>query len=190
METKHRLAAALRECAAQAGPANAAKYEAFAKRAETGEFDDYADTHVYPITQLNNELMAEGFTKFAARVRDGEFDATKEESDAWAASPSGHAALKMLSGDRPAMQELGDGPVENEYRAKMTAIVQSLDEIFNGPARGQARQTGFILLVFPYGEKEGRCNYMSNGANRDDVKVMLREQLARFEGQPMTEGKA
>lgn len=88
------------------------------------------------------------------------------------------------------MHELGDGPVEDEYRAKMTAIVQSLDEVFNGTAKRGERQTGFILLVFPYGEKEGRCNYMSNGANREDVKVMLRGQLARFEGLPMTEGKA
>lgn len=94
--TRMRLAAELRKVAAQAGPENAAKYEAFAKRAETGEFDDYADTYVCPITQLNNELMAAGFTKFAARVRDGEFDATKEESDAWAMSPSGQETLKML----------------------------------------------------------------------------------------------
>jgi hypothetical protein len=88
------------------------------------------------------------------------------------------------------MHELGDGPIESEYRAKMTAIVKALDEMFNGPAKGQARQTGFILLVFPFGEKEGRCNYMSNGANRDDVIVLLKEQLARFEGQPDVTGRA
>lgn len=46
MPTRLRLAAALREAAAQAQPHNAAKYEAFAKRAETGEFDDFADVHV------------------------------------------------------------------------------------------------------------------------------------------------
>ena len=77
MRTRDRLAAELRKIAAQAGPENAAKYEAFAKRAETGEFDDYADTYACPVTQLNNELMAAGFTKFAARVsgnRDGGHD--------------------------------------------------------------------------------------------------------------------
>lgn len=81
MRTKEKLAAELRKVAAIASPGNAAKYEAFAKRAETGEFDDYADTYVRPITQLLCELLAAGFTKFAARVADGEFDATKEESD-------------------------------------------------------------------------------------------------------------
>lgn len=94
--TCDRLAAELRKVATGARPANAARYEVFAKRAETGEFDDYADTYACPITQLYSELMAAGFTKFAHRVRDGEFDATKEESDEWARSPSCQEAAKSL----------------------------------------------------------------------------------------------
>lgn len=101
MRTRDRLAAELRKVAEKSGHAD--RYEAFAKRAETGEFDDYADTHVCPITQLYTELMAAGFTKFAARVRDGEFDATKEESDEWARSPSGQEAAKNLP---PEMRKL------------------------------------------------------------------------------------
>jgi len=95
--TRDRLAAELRKVAAVAAPANAKKYEAFAERAETGEFDDYADTYVCPITQLYTELMAAGFTKFAGRVAAGEFDATKEESDEWWRSPAGQEAAKQLS---------------------------------------------------------------------------------------------
>ena len=97
MRTRERLAAELRKVAAIASPDNASKYEAFAKRADTGEFDDYEDTHVCPITKLYTELTAAGFTKFAARVANGEFDATKEESDEWARSPSGQEAAKQLS---------------------------------------------------------------------------------------------
>lgn len=97
MRTRDKLAIELRKVAEQASAANAVKYEAFAKRAETGEFDDYADTYVCPITQLHSELTAAGFTKFAARVASGEFDATKEESDEWARSPSGQEAAKQLS---------------------------------------------------------------------------------------------
>lgn len=95
--TRDKLAAELRKVAAQANPANAARYEAFAKRAETGEFDDYGSMHVCPITQLHSELTAAGFTKFASRVANGEFDATKEESDEWAMSPDGQETFKMLS---------------------------------------------------------------------------------------------
>jgi hypothetical protein len=97
MRTRDKLAAAMREVAAKAGTDNAAKYEAFAVRAETGEFDDYADTYDCPITQLYAELTKAGLTKFAARVADGEFDATKEESDEWARSPSGQDVARQLS---------------------------------------------------------------------------------------------
>ncbi len=96
MRTRDKLASELRKIAVIASPDNAAKYEAFAKRAETGEFDDYAETYVCPITQLHGELTRAGFTKFAARVANGEFDATKEESDEWARSPSGQDAAKQL----------------------------------------------------------------------------------------------
>lgn len=99
--TRDKLAAELRKVAATASPANAAKYEAFAVRAATGEFDDYAipsdEAHACPITQLYTELCAAGLTKFAARVANGEFDATKEESDEWAMSQDGQETLKMLS---------------------------------------------------------------------------------------------
>lgn len=97
MKTRERLAAELRKVAEVAGADNAAKYEAFAKRAETGEFDDYADTYVCPITQLYQELTAAGLTTFASRVASGEFDASKEESDEWARSPAGQDAAKHLS---------------------------------------------------------------------------------------------
>src|SRR4051812_14970419 len=101
MRTRDKLAAELRNVAAMASPDHATEYEAFAKRAETGEFDDYAEPsdpkHICPITQLYSELMAAGFRKFADRVANGEFDATKEESDEWARSPSGQEAAKQLS---------------------------------------------------------------------------------------------
>ncbi len=103
MPTKEYLAQELRKVAEKASPENAAKYEGLAARAETGEFDDYADTYVCPITALHLILLKMGFTKFAARVANGEFDATKEESDAWARSPQGQEAAKQLS---PEMRRL------------------------------------------------------------------------------------
>lgn len=87
-------------------------------------------------------------------------------------------------------QRLGDAPVEAEYREKMIAVTRTIDEFFNGDKRGHDRQVGFILLVFPFGDKEGRCNYMSNGADRRDVVTMFKEQIKRFEGQPEMKGTA
>jgi hypothetical protein len=87
-------------------------------------------------------------------------------------------------------EPLGDAPIEDEYRDKMVALARGIDEIFNGEVKGPARETGFILLVFPFGEKEGRCNYISNGCDRRDVVTLFKEQIKRFEGQPEQEGHA
>ena len=96
MRTRERLAGELRKVGIHSPPDKSIKYEAFARRAEAGEFDDYADTYICPITQLHSELIAAGLRTFAWRVANGEFDATKEESDEWARSPSGQAAAKDL----------------------------------------------------------------------------------------------
>ena len=190
MRTRDKLATELRKVAEQAGPENAAKYEAFAVRAATGEFDDYADTYACPITQLHSELCAAGFTQFAKRVAQGEFDATKEESDEWANSPAGRETFAHLSpGVAAALgqpQTLGDGPVQSDYLAMMKDVARFIDDLFNGAGE---KKTGFILMAFPLNDHEGRCNYMSN-ASREDVVVLLKEQLARFEGQPEIVGHA
>jgi hypothetical protein len=93
-------------------------------------------------------------------------------------------------------QTLGDGPIEAEYREKMTALARLLDEVFNGAAPvpglpAPSKKNGFVLLVFPFDEvrSEGRCNYISN-ARRDDIVIMLKEQIKRFEGQPEVRGNA
>jgi len=87
-------------------------------------------------------------------------------------------------------ERLGAAPIQPDYREKMVAVAQALDELFNGDAKGPDRRTGFVLLVFPFGEGEGRCNYISNGASRRDIVAMMKEQIKRFEGQPEMEGRA
>ena len=91
-------------------------------------------------------------------------------------------------------ETVGDKPISPEFRATMNAIADTIDETFNGDKRGADREVGFVLLVFPFkdaaGKKyQGRANYISN-ANRDDIVVLLKEQLARFEGQPDIRGTA
>jgi hypothetical protein len=77
--------------------------------------------------------------------------------------------------------QLGSAPIQEEYRQKMNDVARVLDQLFNGEARGADRPTGFVLLVFPFGSKDGRCNYISNGADRADIVKMLREQANRFD---------
>lgn len=86
--------------------------------------------------------------------------------------------------------QLGDAPIEADYLELMNEVSRRLDMLFNGALAGKDRKTGFVLLVFPFGEKEGRCNYISNGADRRDIIVLFKEQIKRFEGQPEMSGTA
>jgi len=86
-------------------------------------------------------------------------------------------------------ERLGDAPIEPKLREMMNALARGLDGILNGEDSNKPKQTGFVLMVFPFEGHEGRCNYISN-ANRRDIVTMLKEQLKRFEGQPDMTGRA
>jgi hypothetical protein len=85
--------------------------------------------------------------------------------------------------------QLGDAPIEPQFHQLMNDVAKILDKVFNGED-GAPREVGFVLLVFEYGEKEGRCNFISNGADRRDIVTLFKEMIARFEGQPEMKGKA
>lgn len=78
---------------------------------------------------------------------------------------------------------LGDQPIEPAHREMMNGVARGLDDVFNGKLTGKARKVGWCLMVFDFGQGPGRANYISN-ADRKDIVVLLKEQLARFEGQP------
>jgi len=79
------------------------KHDKLMARAAAGEFTDYADTHACPITELHRLCRKYGLVELADRVANGEFDATKEESDEWAKSSSGQEIARELS---PAMRDV------------------------------------------------------------------------------------
>jgi hypothetical protein len=87
------------------------------------------------------------------------------------------------------MPGLGDAPIEEKYRDQMRHLAEALDEFLNPDAEKGKHPVGFMLMVFPLDSHEGRCNYISN-ARREDVVVLLKEQLARFQGQPEVRGTA
>lgn len=78
---------------------------------------------------------------------------------------------------------IGDAPIEMSYRDAMNNIATALDRILNGKqgVENGDRKSGFVLLVFPFNDQTGRCNYISNGANRDDIVRMFKEQIRQFE---------
>ena len=75
---------------------------AMGDRAAQGFYHDFLSPLPFPELQLAQELADIGTPEALALRRrhiNGEFDATKEESDEWAASPDGQAAYAALVGD-------------------------------------------------------------------------------------------
>jgi hypothetical protein len=80
-----------------------------------------------------------------------------------------------------------DQVIQTKYREAMQQLAADLDQIFNGRAKGVDRQTCFVLLISPFMDIGGRCNYISNG-ERKDVVAMMKEVITRFESQPEMTG--
>jgi len=78
-------------------------------------------------------------------------------------------------------------PVQRRYRDNMNDLADVLDNAFNGKRR--PKKVCFVLLVTEFDNMAGRVNYIANG-ERGDIVVMLKEILARFEGQPEVKGTA
>jgi hypothetical protein len=90
MHTKDMLAHALRD----------AGLNAMADLAATGYYHDFLSPLALPEIVLADDLSRANTPEALAlrrRVIHGEFDASREESEAWAGSPEGQEAFKSLS---------------------------------------------------------------------------------------------
>jgi hypothetical protein len=106
-DTEHSTAKLVR--ALRAVPSPGAVPESMIARAERGYYHDYLSPLALPEMALAEELAAmirhpsraglpsrRAIQAIRAGVLNGEFDASKAESDAWAASPEGQAAFASL----------------------------------------------------------------------------------------------
>jgi hypothetical protein len=90
MHTKDVLAAALRDVG----------HPEMAGRAAEGYYHDYLSPLVMPEKQLVSELTIIGTPAalmLCERVKQGDFDPSDDESDAWASSPDGQAAMHAFA---------------------------------------------------------------------------------------------
>lgn len=84
MHTKDKLAQALREIG----------LDKLADKAASGYWHDYLSPLTFPTADIVGRLVAlhrPDATRLAEAIMNGEFDASKEEADAWANSPEGKA---------------------------------------------------------------------------------------------------
>lgn len=64
-------------------------------------YHDFKSPLAMPEMQLLQDAREHGLTTIAEGVMEGKWDATKAESDAWAASPEGQATFAELLNPRP-----------------------------------------------------------------------------------------
>lgn len=72
--------------------------DALATAARTGHYDEWRSSIPFPLMTLYSDLMAAGRQDLAAKVAEGEWDSTREEADAWAASHEGRETFDALVG--------------------------------------------------------------------------------------------
>ena len=68
----------------------------------------------------------------------------------------------------------------------LSSIAAALDQILNGKEvlkDKTLRKTGFILMIYPYGSIDDRCNFITNGATRTEIIARLKTQIQTFEDQ-------
>jgi hypothetical protein len=85
--TTEKLARALEEAGAP---------PAMIEWARSGYYDDFKSPLAMPETQLLIDARKHGLDDIAQGVLEGRWDATREESEAWAKSPEGQAAFRDL----------------------------------------------------------------------------------------------
>lgn len=69
-------------------------------RAKNGAYDDYLSESATPIFDLITDCKIFNLPLIAQRARDGDFDGTQAEADAWMASPDGQATIAKLYGKK------------------------------------------------------------------------------------------
>jgi hypothetical protein len=87
--SKDKLAEALEEIGDPA-------LEPMIQQAREGYYSDYESPLPFPCVALVSDLMRAKQGRLAERAKMGEFDATKEEADAWAASEEGQATFREM----------------------------------------------------------------------------------------------
>ena len=77
-----------------------------AENARAGLYHDFLSPLDFPSLALDADLAKaikrgnQAAAELRSRHWNGEFDASKEESDEWAASPEGQEAMRLIAGER------------------------------------------------------------------------------------------
>lgn len=149
-----------------------AGYAALAERARGDEFHDFLSASATPVLDLYRAVsdMPQSPARDAilARIRNGDFDATMEESEAWAHSEEGRATMERMVGEMVSQPIEGhDAPTPHRDLA-MKYLARVVEAVLPGE--------GFCLLSFDFGP-DARSDYISNASREQMAAAMLEHAL-------------
>jgi hypothetical protein len=98
-------------------PAHSLKLGNMIEAARSGYYSDYDSPIATPCIQLVKDLEYIGATELAGKAREGEFDATEEESNEWYEREGRALALQITGGNKEIADALF-GKTEEEKEAK------------------------------------------------------------------------
>jgi hypothetical protein len=80
---------------------------------------------------------------------------------------------------------MSDEEIEMAAEEAMISLKYALDRTLNGEQvktdPNAKRRNGFVLMLFPYEDRSGRCWVISNGITREDIVRMMKFQVEDFE---------
>jgi hypothetical protein len=117
MNSKEKLAQALLKYRKVFSPKDVNKIDDMIKKAEDGYYSDYDSPLPTPCIQLIKDLTEIGATSLVEMAKDGEFDATEEESNEWYKREGRALALEVTGGNEEMVDALFD-KTEEEKEAK------------------------------------------------------------------------
>jgi hypothetical protein len=78
-----------------------------------------------------------------------------------------------------------DEEIEMGAEEAMMTLKFALDRTLNGEQvktdPNVKRRNGFVLMLFPYEDRSGRCYVISNGITREEIVGMMKFQVEDFE---------
>lgn len=93
-----------------------------------------------------------------------------------------HTQSKILNIRKAGAEHMLDQAVDDAVKiaeAQMQAfqsIARGLDEALNGELRGNERQVGFIVMMYPFHEPEMEATVITNGQLEDVLEIVDRQR--------------
>jgi hypothetical protein len=69
----------------------------------------------------------------------------------------------------------------------MNKVTDELDGFFNPGVAREDRQTGLVLIVYPFSAGQGQVHIGTNGADEEEVVMIMRKMVEHYDQRQVTD---